>query len=322
MKAFLRFLLVITFCLLLFVCGITFNETFRNQVRNLFDQAIDLKNAIALNSNETISTQEDTSPTDSSYVNDSSLCLYYEMLSDNEKQVYGQIVKNIESLNDTFQTIVPLSAQEVSDTMTAVYNDHPEYFWLETTYTYGYIETDQIVRQITLSFNETANDFEASKQAFEDAANAIIVPALQLPSDYEKEKYVHDTLMELLTYDTNAALSQSAYSALVNHVTVCAGYSKSFQYIMNQLGVPTYNVIGYAEEDHSWNIILLDGEYYNVDLTWDDQETTIYNFFNVPDYEFNTTHSRTGLSMNLPACNGEYYKSTNLGLFVVPLTKN
>ena len=102
-------------------------------------------------------------------------------------------------------------------------------------------------------------------------------------------------------------MDQSAYSALVNGQSVCAGYARAFQYIMQQLGIPTYYCTGYSGENHAWNIVKLYNDYYNVDTTWDDTEPGTYNYFNKTDAEFNTTHIRRNLSINLPACTGTMY---------------
>ena len=74
--------------------------------------------------------------------------------------------------------------------------------------------------------------------------------------------------------------------------------------MMQQLGIPCYYCTGYAGEDHAWNIVKLDGAYYNVDVTWDDTEDSNYNYFNKSDSEYASTHRRTGLSVYLPACEG------------------
>ena len=100
----------------------------------------------------------------------------------------------------------------------------------------------------------------------------------------------------------NAPMNQSAYSALVNGRTVCAGYARAFQYLMQRLGIPCYYCTGYAGEDHAWNIIKLGEDYYNVDVTWDDTDTPTYDYFNKSDREFGTSHMRTGLAVYLPAC--------------------
>ncbi|MDE5950842.1 MAG: hypothetical protein K2H12_04590 [Acetatifactor sp.] len=130
-----------------------------------------------------------------------------------------------------------------------------------------------------------------------------------MSDDYEREKYVHNRLLELVEYQSGAPMSQSAYSALVNGKTVCAGYARAFQYLMQQLGIPCYYCTGYSGENHAWNIIYLYGEYYNVDLTWDDTEPATYKFFNKTDQDYATTHARRSLAQKLPACDGISYRN-------------
>ena len=78
-------------------------------------------------------------------------------------------------------------------------------------------------------------------------------------------------------------------------------------YIMNKLGIRTYYITGDSSGDHSWNIVELENEYYNVDLTWDDQKKISYRYFNVPDSIFTKTHIRKDLSIYLPVCRGNKY---------------
>ena len=86
--------------------------------------------------------------------------------------------------------------------------------------------------------------------------------------------------------------------------TVCAGYARAFQYLLQQLEIPCYYCTGNAGENHAWDIVRIGGEYYNVDVTWDDTEEIGYDYFNKTDAEFAPTHVRTGLSVYLPACMG------------------
>lgn len=50
---------------------------------------------------------------------------------------------------------------------------------------------------------------------------------------------------------------------------MCASYSLRYQYALNKLGVPCY-AIDSDVENHSWNIVKLNGKYYYVDTTWMD----------------------------------------------------
>ena len=108
--------------------------------------------------------------------------------------------------------------------------------------------------------------------------------------------------MKKAEYDTSADMNQSAYSALVNGQTVCAGYARAFQYLMQQLNIPCYYCTGYSGQDHAWNIIKLEQKYYNVDVTWDDTTPSTYDYYNKSDAEFADTHVRKGLSVYLPVC--------------------
>ncbi len=228
---------------------------------------------------------------------------YYAMLEPDMQQIYSQIYANAMSLTASFTPVTPVSVSQVKTVFEAVYNDHPELFWLDTGYSCKYLRSGRCA-EITLKFNETADNLEEAGVAFREAAGGITAHAQTLENAFEKEKYVHDALMELAEYDLAAPMNQSAYSALVGGRSVCAGYARAFQYMMQQLGIPCYYCTGYAGEDHAWNIVKLDGAYYNVDVTWDDTEDSNYNYFNKSDSEYASTHRRTGLSVYLPACEG------------------
>ena len=112
--------------------------------------------------------------------------------------------------------------------------------------------------------------------------------------------------MDKLNYQYNS-LDQSAYSSVVLDNTVCAGYARCFQYLMQLVEVPTYNCHGWGgSERHAWNIIKLDDGFHNVDCTWDDSLAG-YDYFNLSDAE-NKSHRRMEFSVYLPPCVSSDYK--------------
>lgn len=226
---------------------------------------------------------------------------YYAMLDDTQKQLYCQVYANALQLNISFTPIVAVTVDQAKNAVEAVYNDHPELFWLDAEFSCKYLNTGICV-EITLQYNETANDLETAKSNFTKCAEEILSGAETLESNYEKEKYVHDALIQIVEYDASAAANQSAYSALVLGKSVCAGYSRAFQYLLQQLGIPCYYCTGYSGEDHAWNIVKLGSIYRNVDVTWDDTDPATYNYYNKSDSEIADTHVRTGLAVYLPAC--------------------
>lgn len=54
-----------------------------------------------------------------------------------------------------------------------------------------------------------------------------------------------------------------------NFATVCSGYARTYNYILQKLGVPVRN-ISYIAGEHEWNQVYIDGTWYNVDVTWMD----------------------------------------------------
>ena len=302
------------FIIILIITGIYLynNSTITNKIINMANKYTnDLKDFISsgkLISDKDLNSLKDSNIDYSTYSVNIETSPYYSMLDENEKDLYKQIYANADNLKKTFVPKQNITKNELEETIIAVYNDSPELFWIDTSYSYKYLISGKIA-QVTLNYNSTADDIESSKYLFNQATNKIINEANNYNNNYDKEKFVHDYILEKNIYDINNKLNQSAYSALVNGKTVCAGYSRAFQYIMNKLNITTYYVTGKSQgESHAWNIVKLGNGYYNIDLTWDDGKIITYNYFNKTDYEFSKTHERSEKSINLPSCNATTYK--------------
>ncbi len=171
----------------------------------------------------------------------------------------------------------------------AVYYDYPEYFWMNhggqmTVWEYsGYSKVK--IEIGVYDYWELVLDKQAYVDAVDEKAREIAELARNLESTYDKVKFVHDYLVTYAEYDYVAyeeitqtvqrASSQQAhtvYGCLVNRLSVCDGYAKTFQMIMNLLEIKCEYVEGTAGGGHAWNYILLDGENYWMDVTWDDHD--------------------------------------------------
>lgn len=110
--------------------------------------------------------------------------------------------------------------------------------------------------------------------------------------------------MESVEYVKDAQYNQSIYSSLVNKETVCAGYSKAFVCLLYELNIPAHVMTGYAASDfHAWNLLSIDGAYYNMDVTWDDAVDYISRaYYNITDTDISATHVRSEDVAGLPVC--------------------
>ncbi len=283
-----------------------FNDLLVKANSNVFD----INGLGDLISDEDINSLEDSGISGNNLSIDATYYPYYDMLNSEEKAIYRQIYANVNDLESTFRPVTNISSDELKRSIEAVFYDHPELFWLNNDYSYKYTKDGKCV-QIIMNFNDTITSIDSAKNSFNNAAARIIYEANKYSSNYEKEKYVHDYIINTTSYNTGASLNQSAYSALVNKQSVCAGYARAFQYIMIKLGIPTYYVVGSANEAHAWNIVGLDDGYYNVDVTWDDQGNNTYSYFNRTDNYFSSSHTRHDLSLNLPSCTAVKYSYNN-----------
>ena len=235
---------------------------------------------------------------------------YYHMLNDRGQAIYRQMYANAVALNKQFAPIVDSATdREVSSAFECLLDDHPELFWVDLTYYFQYDYNGHVI-EFDFDFYKNFSDIPAAREKFEATAQALAGGAKDLNSAYEKELYIHDLILDKLSYQFNS-LDQSAYSSVVQDKTVCAGYARCFQYLMQLLEGPVYNCHGWGgRERHAWNIIKLDDGFHNVDCTWDDSLSN-YDFFNLSDKE-NKEHRRMDFSVYLPKCVESEYKPSIL----------
>lgn len=116
--------------------------------------------------------------------------------------------------------------------------------------------------------------------------------------DDEKIKAVYDYVTKRVDYDYNGinnASSHSAYAALSEKKAVCQGYSALIYRLMRECGIQNRIITGKSQnQEHAWNIVQLNGKWYNLDATWDsnfDGNDQKYMYFLKGTSEF-TDHTR------------------------------
>ena len=160
---------------------------------------------------------------------------------------------------------------------------------------------------------------DAKEQAAVDSAIASCVTDGM--SDYEIAKALHDYLALNCEYDMRyysggmPSISYTAYGALVNRMAVCQGYALAYQELLAQCGIESEYVSGWGNGGrHGWNIIQIDGEWYHVDVTWDDptpdrEGYVRYKYFLKSDKTMSRDHSNWESSH---ACTSTTYDNTTI----------
>lgn len=242
----------------------------------------------------------------------------YEQLSEEGRQTYDRMLSAI--LNYEEKVALDIRDTKLMKTAyAALTSDHGELFWVEgysfTRYTKG---TELVGLDFTPNYTMTEEEMEEKQRQVDAVAAEWLEGSSLSASDYEKAKYVFETLIRQVDYVEDAPDSQNILSVFLNRQTVCQGYASATRYLLRQLGIASTIVTGEASDGaggglHAWNLVKLDGAYYYMDTTWgngayhmagnDEQGKFVnYNFLCMTDAEALNFY-RADRQISLPVCN-------------------
>lgn len=202
----------------------------------------------------------------------------YESLDTQEQIWYEEIEQALGEMTDTVKLSTEpigqgLDEQDIDRIFQCVLIDHPEIFY---TTGYTYTKYSRGDRTVGIDF---AGTYSLPREEAVNKAEEIRERASEwlsdIPSDtseYDKVKAVYEKIIFSTDYDLNASDNQNIASVFLGNSSVCQGYAKATQYLLNHLGVMCTLVQGTVDtgEAHAWNLVRVDGDYYYVDTTWGD----------------------------------------------------
>ncbi len=241
----------------------------------------------------------------------------YSMLSEEEQTLYLEIRDAL--LN--YEEDVRLSScdrDEISHAFQCVLNDHPEIFYVD-----GYVYTEHtlgdILKRITFTgtYLYDREEIGQKQELIDSYVNQCLAGMPEGADEYEKVKYIYEYLIHHTEYDAAAPDRQNICSVFIEGRSVCQGYAKATQYLLDRAGIFSTLVLGrvIGGEGHAWNLVRIDGKYYYVDTTWGDASyqavdgtcpgeqipTINYDYLCVPDSQMDLTHERENV-VELPRC--------------------
>lgn len=196
------------------------------------------------------------------------LSVYSESVQSNEieEYLYQQMLKRNE-LIDVSTYNIPVDGWD--DLVSGVLNEHPDLYFVQKSYRASSNGTYLI--SIYLTYDGTLDD--AAVQRGISKALATVDESM---SDLEKAIVLHDYLVVNCEYDKENLdagnvpnESHTIYGVFAKRTAVCDGYALAYKYLLKQVGIDCYMVTSDTIH-HAWNMIVLDGQYYQVDVTWDD----------------------------------------------------
>ena len=131
----------------------------------------------------------------------------------------------------------------------------------------------------TMAYHSNA---EQEAKLTEAVAEAMTTLQLNGLSEAKKITKIHDYICNHVDYAYNSTEEQiyTAYGALCTGKAVCQGYAVLFYRLCKEAGLSVRIISGTGNGGpHAWNIVRIGSKYYNVDCTWDGQDTATYNEF-------------------------------------------
>lgn len=236
----------------------------------------------------------------------------YQTLDDETKQVYDEVLNVI--LKHEKSAMVSTNSKETLDiAYNAVNADYGGLFWISGyIYTQHYQGDDIVGMDFSPSYTMTKEERDNIQKQIDKQADEMLSGISIEDSDYDKVKYVFETLIEQVEYDPKAENNQNIISVFLNKETVCQGYACATQYLLNYLGLQSAIVTGKADgESHAWNLVKMDGEYYYVDTTWgnsrylsedsEKEKYVNYNYLGMTSEEISISH-QAKTAFALPEC--------------------
>jgi hypothetical protein len=231
-------------------------------------------------------------------------------LDEETKTAYDQILNGILNHAD----VITLSTKD-ADVLAKAYDciliDYGGLFWVSgyqyNTYSsFGNVVGLEFEPNYVYSAEETEELQSQVDTVVEEWLSGISADA----SDYDKTKFVFETLIESVDYNLDSRDNQNILSVFLYGETVCQGYADAAQYLLERLGVPTAIITGTADgSNHAWNLVQLDGAYYYMDVTWgnskyhstDDEEvkTVNYAYLNITSQDIALNH-QSNVVVELP----------------------
>ena len=249
----------------------------------------------------------------------------YDYLTSTEKACYRKLLQEIKEYKSRFH-FHGIPTEKITNAFRAVLHDFPEIFWLTGGGEYELTTKSDKLENVTL-FAELTKGMVLSVvpsmvKILDCAVDTVVAKAKFKKNTFDQVLAVHDYIIDTTRYDLKNTDCYNAFGCLVQNRAVCAGYTKAFMLIMKRLGYACGYAAGFSKksgESHAWNYILLDGEYYFIDVTGDDPTSTepdavsnnkTYNYFCLTTKELEMTH-RISDEFHVPRCNGTKYNYFN-----------
>lgn len=253
----------------------------------------------------------------------------FSNLSEEEQIIYYEIYGMIDEMEEVV-TVSTVDEELLSHIYYCVMSDHPQFYYVNGYSGMKYLENEEIIRiEVYPEYYMTEAEIEQYQRNIDEYVARCTAQTPMFGSEYERAKSVYEFVVLNTQYNLDAPLNQTICSVATYGESVCQGYAEMVQYLLNEMGIFATVVSGVVKsgENHAWNLVKIDGEYYYMDATWGDpeydvteeEETPInqmvnYDYLLLNEQQIGITHA-INTTIPMPVCTStkaNYYRMENL----------
>lgn len=215
------------------------------------------------------------------------------------QQLFWLLYRSIENFETRVQLPEGTTREQINLVDTLLYNDCPELFQMSHLSTYFYMQNEpDVITEVEVAYEMTRAEHEQAATQIEAIVSDWMQQTLGM-TEYQKELFVHDAIINGCEYDNQSEHTGSIYGTLVLGRARCQGYANTMNYVLRRMGMQSLYVYGQATsetgtESHAWNVIRVNGVWSLVDVTWDDPKggspVLSHAYFNLNDDMMNISH--------------------------------
>lgn len=259
----------------------------------------------------------------------------YDQLKDEYKVIYDEVYDSLACMKD--EVIVSTTDEAIlKQIFDFVMIDHPEIFYVDG-YQYTRYYVGDTVSKIGFigNYDMDVTQVKENWKIINEVTDAIMTQMSDTEDEYYKAKYLYEYLIDETDYQVDCENDQNICSVFINKISVCQGYAKAYEFLLQKAGMVSALVSGQANgEGHAWNLARVNGNYYYVDPTWGDASYIVseeinevidndtfdygvnYDYFLVTTKDIQKTHTFDGIEL-YPECTSmadNYYVREDLFL--------
>lgn len=258
--------------------------------------------------------------------------LYYSRLSPECRKIYDMLLDAV-TKHEEKVVVGEYDFNAIEPIMESIEYDHPELFWYKTFSMCG--------SEVTLCYGASVEEAMLLQQRIDEVVPAYLQGIDSSMSAYDVALRVYVKVISSVDYDTVALNKQrheggpsidridslrTICGVFLDGKAVCEGYARAVQYLLQKCGIECAEVAGHIRKEtgerdaaHAWNILKIDGDYYHLDVTWDDSSNTVqtvkvndlsFDYFCVTTEELKRTRDIDLCPTDIPDCRatqGNYF---------------